>query len=181
MKKLLALVLAVLVLIPSAWAEVDLSSLVPAAFAQATNEDLQRLIDLARNELYARQLIASPEYVTVIDTDDVKIYLDGEYGYNAKHTGLFLHCVFMNDSNSPLAIYCEECYVNGWKAYCGMLSEIAPGKKSHDSFGILISDAGISDYSEVEEIEWHLYACARDDSYSNRVEFTPITICFNQE
>lgn len=175
MKKLLALVLAVLVLIPSAWAEVDLSSLDYSTFSEASDEDLQRILDLARNELFLRRENAHNEYQYLVDMDDVKIYLTGEYSvYSGR---LFLEYVFINDTDFTVSIYTDDCYVNGWKAYSGLISETQPHKKSKGKLDVKISDADIYDYSALEEIEWHFHARAKE-KYSAKIELDPVTIYF---
>ena len=167
MKKALALLLCIIVMCGVAIAE-DYSAL--------STEDLQTQINLMRNELVKRELVAG-EKVLIFDKNGVQIYLTGEY--EEKSSGkLRLKTIIINDSKEEVAIN-PELSVNGWDVGCsGWKTDANAGMKAKGYFDFSISAADISSYSEIEEIVFR-YKAKFGSGHWEAVD--PVTVYFNAQ
>ena len=150
MKKYVSIFLALLLLIAipcEAFAENDFSAM--------SDEELRELFDAARNELASRSLKAEADTV-LFDQGGVQAYLTGKYEINdyGDTVELDLEVVILNDSDHELYLDCDGSTVNGWEVMGWGISGISAGKKKKDNIELTISDASISTYEEVEDIEF---------------------------
>lgn len=180
MKKLFALVLVALLLIPSAWAETDLASLDPSAFAQATDEALQHVIDLARNELFRRQNEKTDGMTYLADQDGILFYLTGNYRIKnyPDDSFFYLEYILINDSDAQVSAKKESCYLNGWVSPLSVGCTVDPGKKIKDEFLIKLTDFGITSIEEIEEVEMTLYL--RNAETSKKTYLPTVTLYFGE-
>lgn len=176
MKKVMTLVLAAVLLIVlpcEAFAEMpDLSAM--------STEELHALVDAARNELTSRELTAGGETL-IVDQDGVQVYLTGEYKVEDWGDGtvdLYLEAVIVNNTDHGLAVVEDGISVNGWNVTFFGIGEISAGKKKKANFELWISDASISTYEEIEEIEFGL-RLLNEDTYEGTRVSDPVTVHFS--
>ena len=174
MKKLFALFLAILmfVAIPCE-AFADLPDL-----AAMADDELQELINAARNELTRRGLKAE-ENTVLYDQDGIQIYLTGkkyveDYGDSSE---LYVEVVIINDSDNDIGILMDSATINGWEIYGWGTDDISAGKKKKAEFEFLASDADVFSIEEVEDLEMkmNIYDC---NSYDTIARLDPVTIYF---
>lgn len=151
MKKL-ALILALLMLLSipcSAFAEApDVSAM--------TSEELQGLIDAARNELLSREL-ADGENIVLVDQDGVQVYLTGDYEIEAySSTYLYMTAVVINNTDHMVGFYAKIATINGWDVDFTGTVDVSPGSKKKAKLEWRISDADISTFEEIEEMKLSL-------------------------
>ncbi len=175
MKKLISILAALMLLGGIAVSEgIDYASL--------TDDQLHEIIDLARNELARRELVAQ-EKTVLFEQDGVQLYLTGNYKVDewgeGKHV-LQLEAVVVNESDRKISVHIDTVSVNGWNVYGGSISNIDAGKKKKGSFEIRLYDADIHSYEEIEDIEFSFKVL--DESYSRIFSTeTPITVHFNRQ
>lgn len=145
MKKLVSLLLVLILLLPVLACAEDYSTW--------ETEQLREAQKAIRNELLSRELVAAKDTV-LIDQDGVKLYLTGEHDYMG--TLLRLNCVAINNSDKKVSINVVDGCVNGWDVSSVGIAEISPGKKKKGSLMFNMNDTDVSQYEEVEELEFVL-------------------------
>ena len=173
MKRILAMFLLFLMIGGVAMAEMP-------NYEAMTDEELHTMIDLARNELMRRELVFG-EKVMLIDQDGIQVYLTGKYEIKSySSTVLYLEAVVINNTNMNVTVSNEnyKASVNGWDVRAESIAFTNPGKKQKKSFEITISEAEISSFEEIEDIEFNLYAYDTE-KYARICEPDPITVHFN--
>lgn len=138
-----------------------------------TDEQLHKIIDLAKNELLKRELIAQ-EKLIIFDQDGVQLYLTGEYKFRLPY--MELNAVVINNSDVTVAFSTDyKVSVNGWEVWGDpdYLGKTSPGKKHKGNFTIKIEDAEVGSFDEIEEIEFNLTLVNAD---TNRVISTAPTV-----
>ena len=149
MKKILALVM-VLVCV-SCWGFASAEGL---DYAAMSDEQLQAIIDAARNELSKRKLVLA-EKTILFNQDGVSAYLTGEYEIeDYDDVYLSLELVVINDSDKTVWISTDSVSVNGWNVFSYGIPETTAGKKQKTDLEFCISDAEITSFEEVEEVEF---------------------------
>lgn len=145
MKKILALVLAVMLLMGTGMAcaeGIDLSG--------KTAQELLELIDAARIEL-ALQLPPVSDGVTLYEDDNIVITLSGdpfiEYG------SLILPAVVVNKTDRNLIISFDNASCNGWDVLASTAS-VSASKKAKEQIEIysVEEDADLTDVADLEDI-----------------------------
>lgn len=175
MKKFVSIVMVLVLLYSVSFAEeID--------WANMSDDAIQSIIDAGRNELIKRQPVFG-EKVMLIDQDGLQVYLTGKYDYldYGEDSQYFqLEVVYINDSDTRQAISIDDVYVNGWSIYGGVLSAIDPGKKVKDTLGFDVTDAEITAYEDIQEIQlsFHSYS---DETYDTLSVFGPVTVQFNAQ
>lgn len=169
---ILVIALAFIMLVPlEAFAEVP-------DFSAMTDEELHELIDGARNELKKRELNAEGGMI-LFEQDGVTVYLTGDYriyGDDSKY--IEFSATVVNDSDYDLNIQVDSVVLNGWDVYGGGIGGITAHHKKKGDFDLCISDADISSFEEIEEIEFNLYLY--DSSAWKRIStIDPIILNFN--
>lgn len=151
MKRIISLILAMLMLIAgTAFAEATID------FTAMTDEQLHDLINGARNELAKRELAMSAD-LTLFEQDGVTVYLTGEYEiWGSDNIYIDFEAVVVNDSDKLVSILVDISSINGWDVYGSGISETSAGKKQKGNLEFLLTDADISTYEEIEEIELSL-------------------------
>ena len=175
MKNLVSIILAVLMLISGfAFAE-------STDFASMDDAALHAMIDGARNELTKRELIAA-ENTVLFEQDGVTLYLTGDYEVWGSDDSYYLElgAVLVNDSDVTVYATIDTAYINGWEVYGGGITDTGAGKKQKSVIDFHISDAEISTYEEVEEIEMNFWLVDAE-AYEAIAEIGPITVHFNAE
>ena len=152
MKRLLGLLFAVLFIFSisvEAFAELP-------DFTSLTDEELHALVDGARNELKARELVIN-EKTVLLNQEGVQIYLTGPYEVEAQsysnYTTISFEAVVVNDTDKKINVSFESSSVNGWDVDNSGILEISAGKKKKGNLKLRISDADITTYEEIEDIE----------------------------
>lgn len=150
MKKLPALFLVLILLFSTCFAEgLDYSSM--------TDAQLHDIVDAARNELAKRELTTAGNTV-LLDQDGVQVYLTGDYTITGSSKYLVLDVVVINDSDKNISVSIDsDCSINGWAVSTMGCGETPAGKKKRAELSFKLSDAGISTYEEIEDIEMTLY------------------------
>lgn len=106
MKKIIALALVFLALIPCAFAEsIDYSSMTAA--------QLREVIAQARAALASMEEPFADKCV-IYDKDDVKITITG-FRFDEKKSYLYISATVVNRSSNKINIKLEDAYVNGWQ------------------------------------------------------------------
>ena len=169
MKKL-ALILVMLLVFASACAE-------GLDFASMDDATLHSIVDSARNELTKRELNAG-ENTVLFEQEGVTVYLTGEYETEEYDTVyLSLNAVIVNDSDKTVWISTDSLSVNGWDVYSYGLPDTTAGKKQKCELEFCISDAEISSYDELEEIEV-VFSLVDSDTYETFSTTEPIVLHF---
>ncbi len=168
MKKLLAVILVLFMLIPCAIAE-DYSSY--------TTEDLHRIVDAARNELEKRELIADNNLL-IFDDQNVQIYMTGN-GRQWEYSGtnyFDLELIVINNTENDIYIDFENLSINGWNVPSGNFPQTTAGKKKKDKITLSLTAANIQNYSEIEDMEAVVAISVR---FTQVYASDPITIHFD--
>ncbi len=152
------------------------------------NADVQRLLQkckenperAARNELTSRKAVEDGN-TFLVDKDDVQVYLTGKHtieSYESGNSYLYLEAVVINNTDKNIGIGSDTASVNGWNVDFLGTTDVSFGKKKKDNFELRISDADISSYEEVEELEISLviYDC---DSYDTMFTSDSVIVTFN--
>lgn len=145
-----------------------------------TTEEIHRIVDLGRNELATRDLIAA-ENLVLVDVDNVQLYLTGKYemwGGNHGSKYMKLHGVFVNNSEYKIGINIDDSYINGWDAHASGFSSIEPGKKARVTIDVCVEEADVSCFEEVQdwEVSFHTFD---GDSYRTMTKLDPIVVRFD--
>lgn len=175
MKKLLALILVLLCCISTAYAETDYSS-IPL-------DELKAQYDAIRNELFKRGMIFDGKTV-LFEQDGVTVYLTGKYEVKKNWQDeyiLELEAVVINNYSTVINVGMDNwnASVNGWDVYADGISSTNPGKKQKGMFEIKLSDADITTYEEIEEIEFQFYLYDFDN-WETVSNVAPVTVYFNK-
>ena len=148
-------------------------------FSAYSDEELQRTLDAIRNELYKRQTEKSEDMIFLADQDGVQLYLTGNYWVKNYSSSFYLHIeyIFINDSDVQISVKKDSCYLNGWAASLGVSCKADPGKKVKDEFSIELTDLGITNLEEIDEVEISVYL--RNEETTNRTYLPAVTIYFD--
>lgn len=177
MKRAFCLVLAIMLCwISSAFAaEIDLPSM--------SNEELRDLITRAQAELDSR---SQADDVTPIlyEGNGIKLYLTGKYEIQHRKDAdlVYFEYIVENSSSRDLEISGKDGYVNGWSiGYVSFYGEPKAGKKAKDVFCVDIKPAGISEYKDIETVEFtvEFYLGKSKYSFSDPDVAQQITMTFS--
>lgn len=169
MKKL-ALILAMLLMFTSACAE-------GFDFASMDDATLQAIIDGAKAELDNRNGSETDNSI-LLDQDGVKMYLTGNHEvWGSDNYYLDLEVIVENNSDRGICIDFDSVTINGWEVYGSGIYNTGSGKKQKGMLEFKLTDASISTYEEVEEMEMIFYMFD-DESYETIKTFDPITLTF---
>ena len=172
MKRLICALLAALMLLcgMAVAEEID--------FASMDDSALHAMIDGARNELTKRELIAA-ENTVLFEQDGVTVYLTGDHEvWGSDSYYLDMGVVLVNDSEKTVFLTVNTAYINGWEVYGGGITDTDAGKKQKANLDFGISDAGITTYEEIEEIEINFWLCDAE-TYETIAEVGPVVIHCN--
>ena len=172
MKKILALVMVLVCVF--CWSFACAEGL---DFASMSDEQLQAIIDGAKAELSSRNGGVAADGV-LIDQDGVKVYLTGKHevwGYDSYY--LDLEVVVENNSGKTVSILVDTASVNGWNVYGSGISDTGAGKKQKGSLEVCLTDAEISTYEEVEEIEFN-FTIYDSDAWETISNVDTVTLTF---
>lgn len=166
MKKLLAILLLLLFLIPetSAFAiNTDWSSM--------SDQDILNIIDSARAELVLRK--ASGNFM-IIDQDGVQMYQTGNYRiteYSPENIVMDIEVVIINNRDSEIFLMDNGTCVNGWAVGMASLANVPAGRKVKDVISFNMYKANITKMEEIHEVEYSF-----EIHFSNNYfEFIPTT------
>lgn len=154
-------------------------------FASMDDAALQALIDGARNELEKRGKTNGEQTVeentVLFEENGVTVYLTGEHEvWGSDSYYLDLGVVLVNNSDKTVSVLIDTAYVNGWEVYGGGITDTGAGKKQQAVLDFCISDANISTYEEVEEIEMN-FIIIDSDTYDTIAELEPVVIHCNAQ
>ena len=145
-----------------------------------TTEEIHHIVDLGRNELTTRDLIAA-ENLVLVDCDDVQLYITGEYkmwGGEKNNKYLKLYGVFVNNSSDKIGVNVSQSYVNGWEAFCTGIAAIDGGKKARVELDVNLEDAGIESFEEIQDLELMFYTF-NGDTYYTITDLLPVVVRFD--
>lgn len=147
-------------------------------FASMTDEELQTVIDTARNELTNRQLIYA-ENTVLIDQDGIKLYLSGKNDFRLREESAYLELgtVLVNDSDKNVSILVDDLYVNGWRISALGGGHADAGKKDKSTLDMNLFEAEITAFEDIEEMEF-TFRVYDSDSYDDILVCDPITVQF---
>lgn len=173
MKKALAVFVALLLICGTCFAE-------GLDYASMTDAQLHDIVNAARNELTKRELIAAQNTV-LCEQDGVQVYLNGKYQLWKSDENVFIELgvIVINDSDKSISINIKECSINGWTTFAMGVSETPAGKKQKGTITIRISDADISTFEEIDDLEiaFQLYNMSEWKIVSNT---DVVTVSFNK-
>lgn len=150
MKKLVCLLLiAMICFVSSALAaEID--------FAEMSDEELQELITRAQAELNSRSQEENTSPI-LYEENGIKLYLTGKYEIQHRKDAdlVYFEYIVENNTTHDIQISGHDCYVNGWDiGYVPFYGEPKSGKKAKDVFCVDIRPASISEYKDIETVEF---------------------------
>jgi len=172
MKKILGVFLAIVLFCSTALAAgTDYSSM--------TVEELQTVIDAARNALLTKTAQSDGKLFIMDDPNGLQIYLTGKGEKN--WLGSYdLEIIVINNGKSAVSISFDNIVINGWEtnAFGSQVQDVGAGKKKKDSIPLSFDDTDISSISEVEEVEitFHTFD---PSTYKTNGKFGPITIYYD--
>lgn len=174
MKKAFVLLIAVIMLLAipvEAFAEAP-------DFSAMTDEELHEYIGLARNELKKRELNAEGKTI-LFEQDNVTVYLTGDYRiYGSDNIYIAFETVVVNDSDVTASVVVDTLTLNGWDVYGSGISGVTAHHKKKDELSFNLTDAEISSFEEIEEVEWRFYLYD-SDAWDVISYVDPIIIHFN--
>lgn len=160
MKRFLCLLLVALMISPVALADTDYSAM--------STEELHKIIDLARNELFRReQHFEDGQKTVLIDLDEITLYLTGEKKTSGKY--LYYDAILINNSDKEVSVTIDDCYINGWASFGMAMGSLNAGKKMKGDITFGFGNAEISSYEEIETLEFVL-SYWFDNNISSRVK-----------
>ncbi len=158
MKKLFALVLAMLMICGSAFAEIDWSSM--------TDDEIKAAIEAAQAELAARKpadaedgSIKIEDGLVLFDSNGVTATVKGEpwlqdYG---ERQYVYFTVVVSNESDIEISLSPDECSCNGWESTGFGTGFLSAGKKTKDDWYFYVTDAEIHSLDEIEEFKFEIF------------------------
>lgn len=174
MKRLVALVLALMLLCGPALAEIDWTGM--------SDEEIRAAIDSGRNELVKRGMLAAENFV-LVDQDGVQVYLTGNYSwseYGEDYRQIELEAIVINDSDKKVTVSIDGCYVNGWEVYASGIYDTAAGKKQKDTFDVSLVEADVTVFEEIEDIEF-TFRLYDSDEFETIANLDPVDVQFNAD
>ena len=150
-------------------------------FAEMDDAQLYEILEGVQAELAKRKPQASEdeENPVLIDQDGVYMYLTGNHevwGYEDSWY-LDLEVVVENNSDVTVSILTDGSSINGWNVASFGITDTQSGKKQKGTIELYLTDAEISTFEEVEEIEFHLLIYNSDD-WETIATVEPITLHF---
>ena len=173
MKRIIALVLVFLTLIPSAIAEtIDFSSMTP--------DQLQEIIAQARAAL-AEFEIQLKEGVVIYNENEIEVSIDG-FRFD-KSGWLYVDLTIVNGSEYNIHFNLSNTYINGWKVSDSETTvfNIASKKNAHDHIRFIHIDTE-ANITTVEQIEDFVFTPIVKNADNWKVLFTgeEVTISFSR-
>lgn len=172
MKKLILTILILAMILPQATAlaaNVDWKSM--------SDQEITDTINAGRIELASR-MPENQDHITIVNQDGIEIYLTGKYtvddGYSNGSIYIRLEAVVVNGTDVVLNITDNGTCINGWNVDTTGIYDTPAGRKQKDNITVRISDADITSFDEITDIEFVLTAYEADN-YSNRIELAPFT------
>ena len=171
MKKLLAVILLLCMLMPCAVAE---------DYTAYTTEELHAIVDAARNELTKRELVAKSKLL-VFDDYNVQIYMTGngrpwEYG---EEKYFDLEFIVINGTEHNIAVGFNDVSINGWNVAGGIISKIMAGKKMKGTIILSLTGASLDSYTGIEDLEATISFHSSDTGDVLYTASEPVSIHFN--
>ncbi len=173
MKKLFALVLALILLYSTAVAEgID--------WASMTDEEIYAEIDNAKAELVKRELVGNTENVTIFDESDVTIIITSigidtsDWSYKP---ALVAEFTIINESDNDIEVYIDNVAINGWEVEYIGIADAAAGHKARDSFKFKLEDADVENEDDLETLEI-AFRYENPDGTFSYIHTEPFTITF---
>ena len=147
-------------------------------YTTMTDDELKQVVSLVRNELVKRSLV-NDDKVIVFDQDNVSMYLTGgykEWNYKDKYY-VDIEMVIINNTDHKVTFIAQQSSVNGWDTESSTPGPVSAGKKKKDRMVFSLSDAEITSYKEIEDIDVKFRVCDAD-TYDNLYITDLITIHF---
>lgn len=152
MKRFTCLIIAIALILFNTFAIADYD------FSQMTDKELSDFIDQAQAELKKRSK-SEEKSLVIYDEDGIKISFTGIYrSQHRKDAELFyFEYIAENNSSNDLEFCGRDCSVNDWEVgYLPCYGFPKAGKKAKEVMCIDIKPASISNFDEIEEIEFTL-------------------------
>ena len=144
MKKVLAVVLGAMMIWGIACADIpDFSTMDSAEILEVVNAGRMALL-LAENHEGEIRIEAENGLVIIIN------------GIGQNYGGAYLSVQLINNTDKDCNVTKEAIFVNGWKCVERVFTTIEANRKAMEQWDLYIRDAGLSDMSEIEDIEIRL-------------------------
>ena len=153
-------------------------SVVANDLSKFSDDDLRAALSAIRNELTRRSLVTD-EKTVIFDQDGIQVYLTGEYevwGSDTKY--ITFNAVVINDSESNIGVSLDDVSINGWNVYGSGIYDTVAGKKQKSGIEFNLTDAEISSFEEIEDIEF-VVSAYDSDSYDTIATSDVVTLNFN--
>lgn len=159
MKKLLAIILVVAILLPIA-ALADLPDV-----TGMTDQELKDLISACSQELRARNT-SEPEGILLFEYEGIRIYQTGD-AYTSS-SFLYVPIAVYNDNDYGVGVMVENANINGWDVYSDGCMVSGKGKNK-DDIAFSIEDADVKAIDQIESLKftWRVF---NTDSYDTIYE-----------
>ncbi len=173
MKRMFSLILAILLLVPCAFAEgIDYSSM--------SADELREVIVQARAALAEKEAPFNDKCV-VYDENDVRVTLTGIREEDS--TGwVYFDITVVNKSKNDYTITFDDLYINGWQIKLGSFSvqEVMAGKnaKGHLTFLKLSEEAEVTKIEEIQDFSFTI-RLVDPSSYKTVAQTEAQTITFS--
>lgn len=150
-------------------------------FSEMSTEEILEILNAIRNELKGRELVQH-ENIMLLDQNDVQVYLTGNYeveNYGSSGVYLELEAIVINNTDTNIGVSAENVSINGWVVDFTGIGDIAAGKKKKGDIELRISDADISTFEEVEDLELSMLVYSQD-TWERIFIAEPLTVYLNE-
>ena len=169
MKRIIAAVIAFLLLLSSAYAEMP-------DFSGMTEQQILDVINAGRNAIV---LSETTDELVRIETEQGLTIVIKDLRYPSKGSYIYLDAMIVNDSDTDYTIRAKEVYINGWKCGAAINSDVLAHRRANEDCGLRITDTPITSQEEIEEIELYLYFYPTDGNRSrDSITIDPIVLSF---
>ena len=179
MRKFVATVIALLLILPSAIGEsIDLSLMSIAELQELQSKISDELSNRVQKTEEGIIIMYPKQEITVIDTPDYKVYFTGT-GSN-QGSRFDFDVVFINNSSYESHLEVNNQKMNGWNLDNKLISFLEPGEKIKDRYIVGYSQAMIEKPTEIEELMFNMFVVQKVDGHYNTVaESGIITFTFH--
>lgn len=169
MKKLAAIILIALLIIPTAYA---------IEWKDMTDEEIIAEINKAKAELLIRGLIGVDGNITVVDESGITIVITSlslDTSYWAYNPALFIDYIIVNESDDDHDCYIDNLAINGWEVDTVGYCSAAAGHKAKGTIKVDAKSADIAVFDDIEALEIS-FIYEDKNGYKHT---PPVTVYFN--
>lgn len=124
-----------------------------------TDEQINQLYDIVRNEIARRGLVAENK-VVIYDSDNIQLYINGDVFIEkpsfTKEIKLIIPVIIINNSDKSIEFLIQDSSVNGWAVEGYLLDGVPARKKAKSEIYFYVEDIEIESIDDFEDAEFIL-------------------------